>query len=144
MKDLVLLYADLTNADCGGRDDGPRAGPDPLQVSADLKTRLQIGMKRLEKLQGGIKTRDSVPYAAALRDIRVAVIPGTNPLLRGTACIDRIVQEGKYLPWWMCEAKHPKRPDPQSVSACDGGSRDELRACARVSHPSSSGSQCHA
>lgn len=129
MEDLVLLYGNLTVAESVSQDTA-QAGPDPLSVSAEVRSRLRTRLQALETLQARVKGKDRAKYAATLEFLRAVVSPGEYRLVRGSELIDKLVEGGNYFHWWACEGR---RRDFQTVEPCKEADRDQLRTCARVS-----------
>ena len=137
LKDLVVLYGDLTQADRLAHDDGPLGFKDPLRVSSKVQTRLRASMNRLKTLVASVEDvdEDDVDYTCALDRIRIAVFPERCDLPRGSAYIDELIGQGVYLSWWSCEKAYVDEESSESDprTPCDEANRDKLRTCARVS-----------
>lgn len=132
MKELVGFYSDVTGAEFVAHDDDLNARSDPLRLSSEVRARLQSRLSWLESLQD--TGEDDKRYARHLNLLRHVIFPNQYLALRGSKAIDALVEDGRWVPWWACEAKRPVEP----ASPCDVGTRDELRTCARVSRASSS------
>lgn len=131
-RNLVQLFGNLTMADCAARDDGPQASLEPLHLSAEDRNRFKTHMRLLEGILNGCDRGAKVYFEASLGDISVVVYPGAHKSLRGSVYIDVCTEGGQYIPWWACQAKRLDRPNPEKLTPCEKGRRDELKACSKV------------
>lgn len=138
MSALVHLYDQITFVALATRDNSPQGRSDPLYVTPRMRDELSVRVPALHELGTRVRDQDRESYPLSLDMIRATLLPDLYSLRRGDVLVAELVENGRYDYWWACEVKQPAGRKLEPVAQCDEGTSDELRACGRVSHATSS------
>ena len=131
--DLLTLYNALGQHDRLAVDKIQTTDFRILNIPEPLRLQLKARLPRFRAFVNSNPWRSpDTALAAALDNFEIDVEKEKFSLIRGSAYVDFAVKGDVYTPWWVCEAGSEQN---MSLPArrCSPGSRDQLRACDRVS-----------
>lgn len=126
---LLHIYSAVALWEVVAQDKRHSGEPDPIRLTPAVRSKLRAQLQRLEAHPAGIKEDDTRSIDA----VRAVAFPEEDQLLKGSEFIDSVVRGGAWFPWWSCEGRRKDHHNPDPVTPCDEGTRDELRTCSRVS-----------